>query len=609
MKSIPIPAIAVFAACCMWSPGEEISKPDWQSLVDMGKRYDMPFPDASAKLALIHSETWSVVGNRSHPHDPANYYPGWIIEELADGSLRALIGFRRVTLKPREKREPLSREFSMQETPAKIGGHMAQFDEIGTFALSVQCAARGDKQRADLLWERFASEPYLSDGFGVMRYREGKANPRLLFAAMLFDNMELRIADPESDFATLSEKMAAMLNEFPALADERRRTLAERLAETAKARPPEAGSVEALLIAWGKSPPVPVVSDDHARDAIVLRGFEAIPELLRLQHDKRLTNQRYGAIMNSPSSPKPMGDLAREALAELLPDVDGRANTHYGPNRVDFDKAWEQAKKEGEQAYYLRQAWQKDQKGKLGFNESALFILGAKYPDKLAELVTKFEKEAKDDSSCWNLAEALATSALPPARKTELLLVLASKGDLGRRRAAIQVLAGIDHDAAIVPARALIKTLPKDTTGEYWTSDVAGANRVVLAVDDDEVWNSFLEKTRKASVGLRLEWMNAFDYSYVGDRLKTRRLAFLAAFLNDETLRDSGKNSEKYEGPCAAFTFPKITVRDFVAMQIASILRIDPLDSPDATWTEERWQGLRLTVEKRLKQEGIAPMT
>lgn len=608
MKSIRMLVIALLGVCSLSSSGDEIPKPDWPHLIDLGKRYDMPFPDASAKLALIHSETWSVVGNRSHPHDPANYHPGWIIEELEDGSLRALIGFRGVTLKPREKREPLSREFSMQETPAKIGGHMAQFDETATFALSVQCAARGDKQRADLLWERFASEPYLSDGFGVMRYREGKANPRLLFAAMLFDNMELRIADPEADFATLSEKMSAMLNEFPALADERRRTLAERLEETAKARPPEAGSVEALLIAWGKSPPVPVVSDDHARDAIVLRGFDAIPELLRLQHDKRLTNQRYGAIMNSPSSPKPLGAFAREALVELLPDVAGRGNTNYDPHRVDFDKAWEKSKKEGEQAYYLRHAWQKDQKGKFGFNESALLILGAKYPDELEGLVTKFDQEAKDGSSCWDLAEALATSTLPPARKTDLLLVLASKGDLGRRRAAIQVLAGIDHDAAIEPARSLIKTLPSDTTGEYWTSDVAGANRVVLAVDDDEVWNAFLDKTRKASVGLRLEWMNPFDYSYVGDRLKSRRLAFLAAFLNDETLRDSGKNSSKYEGPCAAFTFPKITVRDFVAMQIAGILKIDPLDSPDATWTKEQWQHLRLKVEKRLKEEGIAPM-
>jgi hypothetical protein len=102
--------------------------------------------------------------------------------------------------------------------------------------------------------------------------------------------------------------------------------------------------------------------------------------------------------------------------------------------------------------------------------------------------------------------------------------------------------------------------------------------------------------------------MNPFDYLYVGDRLKFRRLAFLAAFLDDETLRDDRKNAKKYEGPCAAFTFPKITVRDFATMQIAGILKIDPLDSPDATWTKEQWAGLRLKVNDRLKTEGVTPM-
>jgi hypothetical protein len=90
--------------------------------------------------------------------------------------------------------------------------------------------------------------------------------------------------------------------------------------------------------------------------------------------------------------------------------------------------------------------------------------------------------------------------------------------------------------------------------------------------------------------------------------LKDRRLAFLSAFLDDETLRDDSRNAAKYEGPCAAFTFPKISVRDFAAMQIASILKIDPLDPPDATWAKEQWAGLRLKVKGRLKAEGVTPM-
>lgn len=586
-----------------------IERPDWERLAEIGKRNDMPFPGASARLALVHSESWTVVGNRSHPHDPAIYHPAWVLEERKDGSLRVLFGLHERILEPREKREPLWREFSTKETPVEIGGHVAQFDEVSTFAVAIQCAARGDRRRADQLWDRFAEDGSLSDGFGAMRYGEGKQQPEVLLAAMLFDRLELRIAEPAPDLASISGRMAGLLKDFPVLADERRRDLSARLAETVNARPPEEGSVEALLIEWGKrGADVNRRDEEGEKQAIVRRGFDAVPELLRLQDDRRLTSQRYSAIMKSPSSPKPLGDLAREALAELLPDAGDPQAFYRGPVEGDFATAWAKAQREGERSYYLRQAWQRDRKGKLEFRDGALSVLGTKYPDDLAGLVEKFDREAKGDDECWGLAGGIADSSLPAARKTGLLLALAGKGGIARRRAATQVLAGIDQEAARQPARELVRMLPKDATGAYWTSDVAGVSHVVLAVDDNEAWRTFLGKARQAAVGLRLEWMNPFDYLYVGDRLRSRRLAFLAAFLDDRTLRDERKNAAKYEGPCAAFTFPKITVRDFAAMQIASILKIDPLDSPDATWTAERWQRLREKVDGRLKEEGIVAM-
>ena len=582
--------------------------PDWPRLVELGKRHGMPFPDAFAKFALVHTESWSVVGNKSHPHDPAIYAPGWVLEERKDGSLRALIGLHEELLEPRERREPLWREFSMAETPRRIGGHLAEFDGISTFVVAVQCAARGDRRRADLLWERFASAEYISDGFGVMRYDADRSQPELLLAAMLFDLQELKIADPGAEPAAVLARMIALLEEFPALGDERRRDLVARLKETVDAKPAEPDSVEALLIAWGRSVPDGAERDDKPKEAIIRRGFDAIPELLRLQHDRRLTSHRYSSIMMRPSSPKPVGDLARDILAELLPDADGLREGYDSPVTGDFDKAWQRAKMEGERTYYLQHACKRDLEGKIDFQMGALSVLATKAPDELAGLVAEFDKEAKIDSACWGLVAAIAESDMPPARKTELLLDLAIKGGIGRRRSAIQALAGINQEAAKEPARALVRMLPKDVPGEYWTSDIAGVSHVVLAIDDDEVWKTFLTKARQAAVGLRLEWMNPFDYLYVGDRLKSRRLAFLADFLDDETLRDDSKNAKKYDGPCAAFTFPKITVRDFAAMQIASILRIDPLDSPDATWTKEQWAGLRLKVHERLKADGVTPM-
>jgi len=53
-----------------------------------------------------------------------------------------------------------------------------------------------------------------------------------------------------------------------------------------------------------------------------------------------------------------------------------------------------------------------------------------------------------------------------------------------------------------------------------------------------------------------------------------------------------------YEGPSAAFDFPKITVRDFAAMQLASLLKIK--QKPDKKWTAKQWMDFRAKVRAAL---------
>ena len=101
--------------------------------------------------------------------------------------------------------------------------------------------------------------------------------------------------------------------------------------------------------------------------------------------------------------------------------------------------------------------------------------------------------------------------------------------------------------------------------------------------------------------------MNPMNYSYIGEKNRERRLAFLAAFLDDATIRDSSVGSSKYAGPCAAFTFRKIQVRDFAAMKIASILRIQK--RPTEFWSADQWTQLRNSVQAALKKEVLPKLT
>jgi hypothetical protein len=150
---------------------------------------------------------------------------------------------------------------------------------------------------------------------------------------------------------------------------------------------------------------------------------------------------------------------------------------------------------------------------------------------------------------------------------------------------------------------AIFEKFPDDVNEAYWTCPQAPFSHVVMEIERDDIWIAYLRLARRSSVGLRMEMINPMDYSYIKTKNRERRLAFLAAFLDDESVRDKSRNSNKYDGPCAAFTIPKIQVRNFVAEEIALILEMN--ESPNEFWTDEQWDGLRGKVKGRLAEEKL----
>ena len=98
-----------------------------------------------------------------------------------------------------------------------------------------------------------------------------------------------------------------------------------------------------------------------------------------------------------------------------------------------------------------------------------------------------------------------------------------------------------------------------------------------------------------------MEMMNRMNYSYVGKQQLMQRVKLLSQFLQDNELRDMQKSLQKYSGPCAAFTIPKIEVRNFVAGKIDSLLS-KKTARPDEYWTEQQWTTLREKVALEIKQ-------
>ena len=143
--------------------------------------------------------------------------------------------------------------------------------------------------------------------------------------------------------------------------------------------------------------------------------------------------------------------------------------------------------------------------------------------------------------------------------------------------------------------------MAKETSEAYWTSPEASLSHLALRTDDAKVWAAFLRAAQRAETGLRMELMNTMNYTR---EFKEQRLSFLTAFLNDTALRilPSRRDSSKYDGPCAAFTIPRLRVCDFAAMKIAGIL--DWPDRPDESWTEEQWKNFEAGEECRAEVRG-----
>ena len=123
--------------------------------------------------------------------------------------------------------------------------------------------------------------------------------------------------------------------------------------------------------------------------------------------------------------------------------------------------------------------------------------------------------------------------------------------------------------------------------------------QLVIDTDDPRVWDLLAKVAKRSAVGLRMELLNHFvRWNETGHR--PERLRLLAAFLDDTASRDT-ESSKKYDGPCAGFHYRKLSVQNFVADELASLLNIEVELKPDRT--AEEWAKIRDQVRKAVDRE------
>jgi hypothetical protein len=116
--------------------------------------------------------------------------------------------------------------------------------------------------------------------------------------------------------------------------------------------------------------------------------------------------------------------------------------------------------------------------------------------------------------------------------------------------------------------------------------------------DDPKIWDALEKAVRRSSLGMRMELLSKFGDSK-NLRWRVERLRLLAAFLDDHEVRDVRSDERLKSG--AAYQYEVISVRDFVALELGSMLKINVPNDPKRT--AEEWTKIRENVRAALKRE------
>jgi hypothetical protein len=356
--------------------------------------------------------------------------------------------------------------------------------------------------------------------------------------------------------------------------------------------------------------------DDPRYMKIARQGFTAVPELIKHLDDSRLTRTFFlepywGGRAYHGRVAHLVSDLLQALADEKLEAKEETRSDGPIVTRASAQKWWERVNTLSEEDYVSKRVLgvpppketpAKDERV-LGSdvewpNAFLLAVITEKYPLRLPALY-RLALDQRPYMETRPLADAISRSKLPHEKKLEPLLYGARSQNLHRRAVALEQLIKLDREQSIKILLDTLNRLPASPKGVYWNCPAVSFASLAQEVDDPRAWEALLRAAKRADVGLRMEYLHTLSQSEGTPRQHRHRAAFLAEFLDDATLRVALDKDEAYNAPYAGWAFPRLEVRNFVALEIADLLDL-PGELPGGRfthgaepWTAEQWAKLR----------------
>ena len=543
-----------------------------ETLVEQYKRFELPLLPADAVVCIQDEPeaVYLVNGKRMH-------YQNLVFaldKPAAEKPVKCLVGTHEWTSSHRDRLTPVSPD-DPNAKEAEVADFSHGFEYNVGLAMALQCKAHSWDGLANHLFARSKSDYHgpvsVADvAWQYWRYQFTKATtnrPQIL------------------------QRLKKLLNE-KALATTENRELVADMELTLVPKPvtdPIERLIESLVDYSGGKEPV---------EALTLAGFAAVPQLIRHLDDRRLTREIHPRIMNCP----PLHGRFSEHVTRILEGL-VLNDRHTDLTKETASAWWKNAQKIGEEKYLRSKVLPEDNNAEWPCG-GMLSIIAAKYPEYLPELYRVALRDYPKMQS-HPFVTALVDSTLPRQGKIQALLHGAEHRTLENRRAALFGLLKLKYEGFVGLLVRTLDSLPATRDGPYWGN--VGAFAILVARSrSPDAWDALVRTAKRVDMGTRMEFMNVMNYGCgtVEDTPLAPRIAFLRGFLNDSMVRDVATNRDKYVGPCAGFTFDRIVVGDFAALQLASLL--DVKADADPSWTVANWKRLRSRVDAKLLEYDAA---
>jgi hypothetical protein len=339
---------------------------------------------------------------------------------------------------------------------------------------------------------------------------------------------------------------------------------------------------------------------DSAAQKILRRGFDAVPELIALRDDQRLTTHVKYEGFSGMEELLRLGELADSLLVEISGFQRGETSSVEVDDELEnlttiqWKKWWQQAQAQGEREYCLSNLLTADGSVRRGL----MRILTHKHADVLPTLGREYLRACPRPVGASQLARALSFADVPRRDKMKMLADLSQIGSLDDRRGVLKMLIELDRDRAVELLVQLFDGVASEDHDFEFPSPNETFPYLVVQLNNTRVTKAYLRAARR-NAPLRMELLSRLVHLHTIYERSTLRLALLAAFLDDQSLRERKPDYERYFPD----DFAELTVGDFAASQLGRIFKLSL--RPRLDWTPEQWSALREQVRQRLAQEEL----